>query len=210
MQVRLCGVHTTYLFFNEVVLLMSEDNIEHILVKRLLNKEHKAWEEFYHSYSGKLGFVCARYLSEQANIEDVLQEGIIKMYHSIEKFEYRGKGSLQAWASRIVVNEALSFIKGVKKYNTVDEEYLSEDIEEMEEPDLSHVSADIILQLIQELPVGYRTVFNLYVFEEKSHKEIGGLLGIAENSSASQLFRAKQILGRKIKEYKQMNIERYG
>ena len=189
---------------------MNEQNIEQLLVNKLLNKEHKAWEEFYNLYSGKLGFICARYLSDQANVQDVLQEAIIKMYHGIGKFEFRGKGSLQAWATRIVVNEALGFIKANSKINRVDEEILDTKAEEYNEPDLMYVSVDVILEMIQKLPLGYRTVFNLYVFEEKSHKEIGSLLGIEENSSASQLYRAKQILGRKINEYKQIKNERHG
>ena len=123
----------------------------------------------------------------------------------MDKFEYRGEGSLRAWASRIVVNESLKFLKKNEKQNLIEQEENIPDIPDDEEPDTAEVSAEVIQEMIRQLPVGYRTVFNLYVFENKSHREIAELLHIKEDSSASQFHRAKNILAKQINQYKSQN-----
>lgn len=181
-------------------------NTEQELFKRLLNKDRLSWKELYSLYSGYLTAVCSRYISEKEDIKDILQNSFIKMFHGIESFEYRGEGALKAWASRIVVNEALKLLKEQKKFETKSFDFESLE-EENEEPDFDFISIQIIHDMICELPVGYRTVFNLFVFEQKTHKEIAHILGIAENSSASQFHRAKNILAKKIKEYKSLKAD---
>ncbi|KMQ66512.1 RNA polymerase sigma factor SigW [Chryseobacterium angstadtii] len=186
-----------------------EENYEQILVRRLLTKEEAAWKEFFGTYSGNLAGVCARYLPAKDDVNDVLQNSFIKMFRSIETFEYRGSGSLKAWMIRIVVNEAL---KHIKQHSVPAADiYLTEfpDIPNDEEPDLEEIPQTVIMKMIRSLPDGYRMVFNLFVFEKKSHKEIAGLLGIAENSSASQFHRAKGLLVQKIKEYKMSKKAQY-
>ncbi|MEC4113471.1 RNA polymerase sigma factor [Myroides pelagicus] len=178
---------------------------EESLVSRLQKREPKAWKEFYDFYSSSLTYVCMRYIIKQEDVQDILQDSLVKMYHAIEKFEYKGKGALQAWATRIVVNESLKFLRKEKYNFTVDEE-LIEDVVEEETSDFEGVSQEDIFEMIRSLPDGYRAVFNLYVFEQKSHKEIGQLLGIAENSSASQFHRAKGILSQRIKEFKKLKV----
>ncbi|HCN49668.1 MAG TPA: RNA polymerase subunit sigma [Chryseobacterium sp.] len=180
---------------------MSE-NKEQILVKQLLKKEEAAWKELFGAYSGNLTYVCSRYIAEKEDVHDVLQNSFIKMFRSIESFEYRGNGSLRAWMTRIVVNESLKYIRRNNDFRSAVEVEDLSDIPEEEEPDFEEVPQEDIMQMIRSLPEGYRTVFNLYVFEKKSHKEISGLLGIAENSSASQFHRAKALLVQKIKEFK--------
>ena len=103
---------------------------------------------------------------------------------------------------QISVNEALKFIRKRKRSDTVEYKWDLPDKEEEEEPDVGSVPPGVIQKMIQALPEGYRTVLNLYAFEEKSHKEIAALLGITENTSASQLHRARAILARQINEYK--------
>lgn len=180
---------------------MSE-NKEQILVKQLLKKEEAAWKELFGAYSGNLTYVCSRYIAEKEDVHDVLQNSFIKMFRSIESFEYRGNGSLRAWMTRIVVNESLKYIRRNNDFKSAVEVEDLSDIPEEEEPDFEEVPQEDIMKMIRTLPEGYRTVFNLYVFEKKSHKEISGLLGIAENSSASQFHRAKALLVQKIKEFK--------
>ncbi|PQA94586.1 RNA polymerase subunit sigma [Chryseobacterium shigense] len=186
-----------------------EENKEQILIRRLLTKDEAAWKELFGTYSGNLAGVCNRYISGKDDVHDILQNSFIKMFRSIETFEYRGSGSLKAWMIRITVNEALKHIR--QHSGRIQDTDLSEfpDIPNDEEPDLDEIPQATIMKLIQSLPDGYRTVFNLFVFEQKSHKEIAGLLGIAENSSASQFHRAKGLLIQKIKEFKMSKKAQY-
>ncbi|MEC3876546.1 RNA polymerase sigma factor [Chryseobacterium salviniae] len=187
---------------------MRENN-EQILVSRLLQKEEAAWKELFEAHSGSLAYVCSRYIIDRDEVNDVLQNSFIKMFRSIDSFEYRGNGSLKAWITRIAVNESLQHIKQNSDFKIIADENDIADIEMEEEPDLEEISQQEIMEMIRALPDGYRTVFNLFVFEEKSHKEIAEILGIAENSSASQFHRAKSMLARKIKEYKMSKTAQY-
>lgn len=187
---------------------MSE-NKEQILVKHLLEKEEVAWKELFGAYSGNLTYVCSRYITEKEDVHDVLQNSFIKMFRSITSFEYRGSGSLKAWMTRIVVNESLKYIKQNNDFRSTVEVDELPDIPEEEEPDFEEIPREDIMKMIRSLPDGYRTVFNLYVFEKKSHKEIAALLGIAENSSASQFHRAKGLLVQKINEFKMSKKAQY-
>lgn len=182
---------------------------EQILFDRLLLKEEAAWKELFEVYSGNLTYICSRYIIDRDNVHDVLQNSFIKMFRSIESFQYRGNGSLRAWMSRIVVNESLTFLKKNSDFkNCIDDSELP-DMTVEEEPDLQHIPEAVIMEMIRDLPEGYRTVFNLFVFEEKSHKEIAEIMGIAENSSASQFHRARAALAQKIREYKRLKIAQY-
>lgn len=188
---------------------LMELNKEQILIDRLLLKEEAAWKELFEVYSGNLTYICSRYIIDRDNVHDVLQNSFIKMFRSIESFQYRGNGSLRAWMSKIVVNESLTFLKKNSDFkNCIDDSELP-DMTVEEEPDLQHIPEAVIMEMIRSLPEGYRTVFNLFVFEEKSHKEIAEIMGIAENSSASQFHRARAALAQKIMEYKRLKIAQY-
>ncbi|MFC3159888.1 RNA polymerase sigma-70 factor, ECF subfamily [Chryseobacterium arachidis] len=182
---------------------------EQILADRLLKKEEAAWKELFEAYSGSLTYVCSRYIINGDDVHDVLQNSFIQMFRSVDSFEFRGNGSLRAWMTRIVVNESLKHIKKNSDFKTTAEDLEIADTETDEEPDFEEISQAEIMEMIRSLPEGYRAVFNLYVFEEKSHKEIAEILGIAENSSASQFHRAKSMLARKIKEYKMSKTAQY-
>ncbi|MCA6067033.1 sigma-70 family RNA polymerase sigma factor [Chryseobacterium sp. RG1] len=186
-----------------------EENKEQILISRLLKKEEAAWKELFGVYSGGLSYVCSRYIIDREDVHDVLQNSFVQMFRSIESFEYRGNGSLKAWITRIVVTESLKHIKKNPDLKTVSDDFEIVDEQSDEGPDLEEISQDTIMTMIRSLPDGYRTVFNLYVFEKKSHKEIAEMLGIAENSSASQFHRAKTMLAQKIKEYKMSKTAHY-
>jgi RNA polymerase sigma factor (sigma-70 family) len=187
---------------------MKESN-EQILVSRLLQKEEAAWKELFEVHSGSLTYVCSRYIIDRDSVNDVLQNSFIQMFRSIDSFEFRGNGSLKAWITRIVVNESLKHIKQNVDFKIIADDSEIPDIQHEEEPDLEEISQQEIMNMIHTLPDGYRTVFNLFVFEEKSHREIAEILGIAENSSASQFHRAKSMLARKIKEHKISKTAQY-
>ena len=163
----------------------------------------------YDSSVGYLAGVCRRYVADDDDVKDLLQNAYIKIFKQIGKFEYRGEGSLRAWMTRIVVNDSLKFLKPKRKFfplGPVDEDRIDGVLLEDPGPDaLSGIPLEELLKMIRSLPPGYRTVFNLFVFEEKSHKEIASILGIKENSSASQLFHAKAMLARLVNEYNKLH-----
>lgn len=157
----------------------------------------------YDRYAGFLTAVCSRYIENKEDVKDLMQDSFIRIFSSIGSFEYRGEGSLKAWMSRIVINNTLKYIRDniQKGMISIDEDI--PDVPDEEIPEISEIPPSVIQEMIRRLPEGYRTVFNLFVFEGKSHKEIAMLLGIKENSSASQLHRAKALLAGWIREYRQ-------
>lgn len=183
-------------------------NKEEILIKRLRDGQNGAMQDFYSQYGDYLTAVCARYITDDDDLKDVLQDSMITIFTHIKQFEYRGKGSLLAWSARICANQALNFIKQNNRQEFVKLDWDSHaDIVDEEIPTLQNIPPDVIQQFIRQLPTGYRTIFNLYVLEDKSHDEIAKLLGIKRNTSASQLYRAKALLAKKIKEYLSTNNE---
>ena len=159
-----------------------------------------AMKLIYSQYIRYLTAVCSRYIVDDEDVKDVLQESFLKIFASLGRFQYRGEGSLKAWMSKITINETLKFISRTQR---IDYTRISEETEEIRdsEPDISEIPAAVIHSVIRDLPDGYRLIFNLYAIEGKSHKEIAGLLGIKESTSASQLHRAKAILADKINRY---------
>lgn len=181
----------------------SNDINEIDLIRQVMNHDSHAMRIMYESYAGYLMGVCSRYVPESDDAKDILQDSFIKIFGKLDTFEPRGSGSLKAWVTRIVINEALGFLRKQKCLVALDhEESIADEVDE-EEPEVDDLTADEIHRMIGELPIGYRTVFNLYVLEGKSHKEIAEMLGIAPDSSASQLSRAKRILAKKINEYRE-------
>lgn len=153
----------------------------------------------YATYADYLTGVASRYIRQTDNLHDVMQEAFIKVFTSIQDFEYRGKGSLKAWLTRVVINEALIFLRQNKRLNETDIDALP-DMPEEEPPDTSGLTPEQAKALIDQLPDGYRAVFNLYAIEGKSHKEIAELLHIKPDTSASQYHRAKNMLARIIRQ----------
>lgn len=180
-------------------LSVSAAGSEQELLNLFRSRKADAMRLFYKRYAGFLTAVCTRYITDADSAKDVLQESLISIFGAIDKFSYRGEGSLKAWASRIVVNTALKSLRQHGKLSFVDD--LPDVCEDEETPQLQRLPAKVLHGFIRELPDGYRTVFNLFVFEKKSHKEIASLLGIKENSSASQYFRARALLEKQIKQY---------
>jgi RNA polymerase sigma-70 factor (ECF subfamily) len=177
---------------------------EERLTKRLQNGNKAAAKEFYALYADYLAGICSRYIINEEDQKDVFQESFIRIFSNISQFTYRGEGSLKAWATRIVVNESLKFLRSGLQHELIPIDMDMED-EVEEDPHVSDIPPDAIMEMLSRLPTGYRTVFNLYVFENRSHQEIAKMLGIKENSSASQLHRAKKLLAGMIREFKNKN-----
>lgn len=174
-------------------------------LRKALDGDNTATEWIYRKHVRYLSALCSRYITEDEDIRDVLQESFIKIFTSLDRFRYRGKGSLKAWMAKITLNETLKFVRNNSRLpiDSIDDKDMNiADGDSMETED---IPTDVLHQLIRELPDGYRTVFNLYVIDDKSHKEIAQLLGIKENTSASQLHKAKSMLARKIKHYRTIN-----
>ena len=169
------------------------------LLKRIRSGEASGMRLLYDRYIGYLTAVCSRYVVDSAAVKDILQDAFVKVFSKLDAFEYRGEGSLKAWMSRIVVNDSLKSLRGAGRLKYVDE--LPDTEGEGEIEGMPDVPVRELAEMIKSLPDGYRTVFNLFVFEKKSHREIAGLLGIKEDSSASQFFRARAMLAKKIKDY---------
>lgn len=159
-----------------------------------------AMKTVYSTYIRYLAAICSRYIVNNEDVKDVLQDSFLKIFSSITSFKYRGKGSLKGWITRITVNETLKFLQKNNRFEFVEISEQEHDKPD-EEPDVDALPSSVLFQLIRELPDGYRTIFNLYVIENKSHKEIAKLLDIKESTSASQLHRAKSLLATKIRQY---------
>lgn len=169
------------------------------LVERIRQKDQRAMSQLYQMYIGELSSVCYRYVPSGEDAKDVLQNSFVKIFTSLPTIDYRSEEALRGWMRRIVVNEALLFLRERKKLRfepMMPQTTLMDD----EEPESEQILPDVLHRLVSELPDGYRTVLNLYVFEGYSHRQIAELLGITESTSASQLYFAKRLLARRIKE----------
>lgn len=161
------------------------------LIRGCMESDRRMQEELYRRFSPRMYAVCLRYAGNAEEAEDILQEGFIKVFKKLDSF--RNEGSFEGWIRRIFVNTAIEHFRR-KKYllpvtekeeNTIEGKYTSV---------LDELGAKDIMALVQQLSPGYRTVFNMYVVEGYTHKEIADQLGISEGTSKSQLSRAKVIL----------------
>lgn len=163
------------------------------LVQGCIQNEAAAQRKLYDKYARKMFGVCLRYAGSREEAEDFLQEGFVKIFQKISSFKH--EGSLEGWIRRIMVNCALDHLRQ-QKLNWSGNE--PEDNRQAEEVTLDRINAQDLLNLIGELPKGFRTVFNLYAIEGYNHREIGEMLGISENTSKSQYSRARAQLAEKV------------
>jgi RNA polymerase sigma factor (sigma-70 family) len=166
-------------------------------IERCLNNDSRAQEELYQRFAPKMYGICLRYTKNQMEAEDILQEGFIRVFRHLK--DYRNEGSLEGWIRRTIVNTAINFYKKRIKFQQDVSLDQTEPISNEEENALDKLSAMELLACIKELPDGYRMVFNLNVIEGYTHKEIGDMLNISENTSKSQLSRARSVLQGKLK-----------
>src|SRR5690606_2369242 len=177
------------------------------LLSRCLLKEPKAQEELYMRYKAKVMGLCRRYARNKAEAEDIYQETFIRVFRSLN--QRNDASSLESWIKRIAVNTALNYYHQTKRHNHIQERnghhYPSEAYNEI----LSRLCDEMLIGIINELPDGYRMVFNLHEVEGYSHQEIGSMLNISEATSRSQLNRAKQALRNKLKQFGVLKYESY-
>ena len=181
------------------------------LVERIRQKDQRAMSQLYQRYIRELSSVCYRFVPSQSDAKDVLQESFVKIFASIPTLDYRGERALRTWMRKVVVNEALLFLRERKKLKaSLGMRIVDSDLEtssgtlttDEEAIDTETLTPETLHRLISELPDGCRIVVNLYVFEGYSHRQIAELLNVSESTSASQLYYAKQLLARRIKELK--------
>ena len=162
------------------------------LIERCLENDPRAQEFLYKRFSRRMYGVCLRFARNTLEADDILQEGFIKVFTFLKDF--RQDGSLEGWIRRTIVNTAINY------YHSKENEWKETSIEKAEsyksvsEDALDMISTADLLDIIRELPEGYRMVFNLYVIEGYNHQEIAEMLNISENTSKSQLSRARMAL----------------
>jgi RNA polymerase sigma factor (sigma-70 family) len=165
---------------------------EEALLKGCLQNKAAAQKELYEKYSPKMMSVCYRYGHNREDAEDMLQEGFIKVFTQIHSFENRG--ALEGWIRRIIVHTCINILKKNKKFNDSVDLIHASALQVREENIPSIMQAKEVVESIRLLPIGYRTVLNLYAIEGFSHREIAEMLDIEESTSRSQYTRAKAML----------------
>lgn len=171
------------------------------LINRCLENDRHAQEFLFNQHYNDFYLIAMRYLSDHHDAEDVIIQSFTRIFKNLKKFSYQGPGSLGKWTRTILINEA---IRWLKKRRLID---FTEDIQHMEVANdtitgLEQMQVSDIIRMIEKLPSGYRTVFNLFVIEGYAHREIAEMLGISENTSKTQLKKARNHLMNKINEDK--------
>lgn len=188
------------------------ENKEHlkILIRGCIKNDRRSQEELFRLFYGKMLGVCMRYTQDRDTAEEVLQQGFIKIFDKLDAFDF--KGSFEGWIRRIMVNTAIDSIRKSKKKPFLtdnDEDFQLESTDpvvEKEEIEFVGLKAEIALKAINQLSPAYRAVFNLFVMEEYTHREIAEILGISEGTSKSNLSKAKINLQRTLnQEFKKIN-----
>ena len=170
------------------------------LIRKCRNNDRDAQEQLYRLYAAKLFGLCLKYSNSRQEAEDNLQDGFVTIFEKIS--QYKNEGSFEGWMKRILINTALQKHRQQKVYGITNEDYLQQEEIEVETDELS---VDFLLECVQNLPDRYRQVFNLYVMDGHSHKEIAELLKISEGTSKSNLARARMALKDKIE--RKQNIQ---
>ncbi len=185
---------------------------ERRLIRDIMKGNRMAMQELYNLTVRNMTAVCSRYVIDQNDVNDVLQESYLKVFSGIGAFTSHDGGSLVAWIRRIVVNESLQLLRHKKLLNQLvsldDVEDEPEDLTVTEQVTNYVSSIDIgnLMELVQQLPDGYRTIFNLYAIEKLPHSKIASMLGISEGTSASQYHRARKLLAQRILEHQNKKL----
>lgn len=159
------------------------------LIQACIKEDKSAQKALYDLFSAKMYFVCLRYARHEAEAQDILQDAFIKVFDKLDSFRFNG--SFEGWVRRIMVNTALNYCrKSTYKYENIGIEDYQDKV--VNSKAISRLSEQELLSIIQQLPDGYRMVFNLYIIEGYSHKEIAEMLSISENTSRSQLAKARK------------------
>lgn len=165
---------------------------EEALLQGCLKNSGSAQKALYDQYSGKMFAVCYRYAHNREDAEDMLQEAFIKVFSQIHRFESRG--SLEGWVRRIMIHTCINVLKKNKRFNESVDLIHANALQGREDAVPSIMQAKEVVECIRMLPMGYRTVLNLYAIEGFSHREIAGMLDVEESTSRSQYTRARAML----------------
>ncbi|MFN3941039.1 MAG: RNA polymerase sigma factor [Flavobacterium sp.] len=174
--------------------VISIFNTQQKFLQRLVEQDRKAQQELFNQMAPKMLAICGRYISDEHMAEDVMLKGFLKVFQKIHHFQ--NQGSLEGWVHRIIVNTCLDHLRGQKKslFKEVFTEEIPDTIDFTEESWLDIFTPEIIQNCLNQLPVGCKTVLNLYLFENWKHQEIAASLNISEGTSKSQLAHAKKLL----------------
>jgi len=167
------------------------------LIEQCKKNDAKAQSQIYKLFAGKLFSLSLKYSKNRAEAEDNLQDAFVTIFKKIDQFKF--KGSLEGWMKRIAINTALQCYRSVGIFDLVNEGQIEDIVIEIDD---DNIGVDYLLQIIQELPVRYRLVFNLYALDDYSHKEIAEMLSISTGTSKSNLARARMILKEQIDQYR--------
>ena len=174
---------------------------ENAILKGCIKGSPSAQRELFENYSRQLLGICMRYTDSVAEAEDVLQEGFVKIFMNVSHF--KGQGSLMAWMRRIMINTAITHYHKMRKHKYHDD---IDDVRESKMEETGFNEADFtqeeLLNVIQQMPEGYRMVFNLYAIEGYKHREISEIMDIDENTSKSQYSRARKWLQERLMKLK--------
>lgn len=184
-------------FKNKILKVINLHQQEKDIIMQAMANNRQAQQKIYTKYSPKMLSVCRQYTKDVQQAEDVMITAFMKVFTNLKSFEH--KGSFEGWIRRIMVNECISFIRSRKKVSFLEDEFYTEDTFNNID---SHFSVDDIQSLIDNLPEGYKMVFNLYAIEGYKHQEIGKMLGISEGTSKSQLSHARKMLQEQINKLK--------
>ncbi|WP_103068925.1 RNA polymerase sigma factor [Aquimarina sediminis] len=171
------------------------------LIKRCKKKNAQAQEQLYRLYSSKLFSICLKYSNDYSSAEDTLQDAFITIFDKIN--QYKNQGSFEGWIKRITINTALQKYRKQKVFDIINEEQIEEIDVHIDEEE---ISLDYLLKIIQQLPDRYRLVFNLYVLDGYSHKEVSEMLEISVGTSKSNLARARKILKEKLENTQELYV----
>lgn len=190
----------------------AQEAVEAEIIRLWDEDRGAAFKLFYDAYAPRLMGVCRRYLSEEEDAKDTLQETLFKVYQNMTGFIRKGNGALIAWAYRIAVNASVDCLRSKSKVLVCDSLEELEDTLTDPHPDenpgkTDDIPLEVIREMIYALPDGYRTIFNLYAVDGLSHAQIAKLLDIKENTSSSQYYRARKILADKITDWRKEHSE---
>jgi RNA polymerase sigma-70 factor, ECF subfamily len=179
--------------------------VEEALLRKVIDKDSGAIEALYDTFAPVLLSLCLRYCGNRDDAEDILHDGFMKIIRKIDTFRARPDATMEGWMRRIMVNTALNFLRSkARMKNMLSLDSSADSLPDpVEEPDgfgdiLARVDKAKLMDMICDLPAGYRTVFNMYVFDEYGHREIAEMLGCSENTSKSQLSKARALLRKRI------------
>ena len=184
--------------------------VESKIVEGCIAGKRKFQNQLYRRYASTMLGICLRYSSNVAEAEDILQDGFIKVFKYIKSF--RQEGSFEGWIKRIMINTAITHFNKKRKIQFVDEDISENEWKIVEAKQVTEsykgIEPKVVMDIIQKLPEGYRMVLNLYAFEGYTHKEISEILNVSENTSKSQLFKARKQIRNKLIEMEKVNFHK--